>query len=211
MARTSHRLVLRCGKNRTMYNPGMATAGSAPKLTYEDLLAMPDDGLRHEIIDGVLYVSPSPNRPHQFTVGKLYQAIANYLDTNPVGEAYLSPFDVVFTRHDVVQPDVIFVTAARLSVLTERNVSGSPDLVVEVLSPGTRRVDLRLKRDLFEREGVIEYWVIDPNEGTIDVMRREGSRLLQCERLEQTRGDVLTTSLLPGLEIAVAKLFRLPG
>jgi Uma2 family endonuclease len=191
-----------------MYNPGMTTAGSARKLTYEDLLAMPDDGLRHEIIDGVLYVSPSPNRPHQFTVGKLYQAIANYLDTNPVGEAYLSPFDVVFTRHDVVQPDLIFVTAARLSVLTERNVSGSPDLAVEVLSPGTRRVDLKLKRELFEREGVIEYWIIDPIEGTIDVMRREGLPLVECARLDQTRGDVLTSPLMPGLEIQLRKLFR---
>lgn len=125
-----------------MYNPRMATVGQVRKLTYDDLLAMPDDGLRHEIIDGVLYVSPSPGTPHQFTVGKLHQAIANYLDEHPVGEVYLAPFDVVFTRHDVVEPDLLFISTARLAVLTERNVTGAPDLVIEILSPSTRRVDL---------------------------------------------------------------------
>jgi Uma2 family endonuclease len=186
----------------------MATAGSARKLTYDDLLAMPDDGLRHEIIDGVLYVSPSPSLPHQFTLGKLYQAIANFLDANPVGEVYLAPFDVVFTRHDVVEPDLLFVATARLEVLTDKNVSGPPDLVVEVLSPGTRRVDLALKRDLFEREGVKEYWIIDPIEGTVDVFRREGSRLVELERLTQADGIVLTSPLLPGFEILLPRLFR---
>ena len=191
-----------------MYNFAMATTGSARKLTYDDLLVMPDDGLRHEIIDGVLYVSPSPSLPHQFTLGKLYQAIANYLDANPVGEAYLAPFDVVFTRHDVVEPDLLFVVADRLSVLTERNVSGSPDLVVEVLSPGTRRVDLTLKRDLFERQAVREYWIVDPVAGTVDVWRRIGTRLVACERLTRERAHVLTSPLLPRFEIPLARLFR---
>ena len=191
-----------------MYNFAMATAGSARKLTYDDLLAMPDDGLRHEIIDGVLYVSPSPSLPHQFTLGKLHQAIANYLDANPVGEAYLAPFDVVFTRHDVVEPDLLFVAVDRLGVLTERNVSGSPDLVVEILSPSTRRVDLTLKRELFERQAVREYWVVDPLAGTVDAWRRDGSRLVLRERLSRERGDVLTSPLLPGFDVALVKLFR---
>jgi len=191
-----------------MYNFAMATTGSARKLTYDDLLAMPDDGLRHEIIDGVLYVSPSPSLPHQFTLGKLYQAVANYLDANPVGEAYLAPFDVVFTRHDVVEPDLLFIAADRLRVLTERNVSGSPDLVVEVLSPSTRRVDLTLKRELFERQAVREYWVVDPLRGTVDLWRRDDSRLVLQKRLSRARGDVLTSPLLPGFEVALGKLFR---
>jgi Uma2 family endonuclease len=191
-----------------MYNSGMATAGSARKLTYDDLLAMPDDGLRHEIIDGVLYVSPSPGLPHQFALGKLYQAVANFLDANPVGEVYLAPFDVVFTRHDVVEPDLLFITTERLAVLTERNVSGAPDLVVEVLSPSTRRVDLTLKRALFEREGVKEYWIVDPIHGTVEVSRREGERLVACEALSRAHGDVLKSPLLPGFEIAVVRVFR---
>ncbi|MGH9387498.1 MAG: Uma2 family endonuclease [Vicinamibacterales bacterium] len=191
-----------------MYNPRMVTAGSARKLTYDDLLAMPDDGLRHEIIDGVLYVSPSPSRPHQFTLGKLHQAIANFLDAHPLGEVYLAPFDVVFTRHDVVEPDLLFVTAARLAVLTDRNVSGSPDLAVEVLSPSTRRVDLELKRDLFERESVAEYWVIDPIAGTIVVHRKEGARFTQGSGLSLENGDRLRSSLLPGFEVSLERLFR---
>lgn len=193
-----------------MYNPRMATVGQVRKLTYDDLLAMPDDGLRHEIIDGVLYVSPSPGTPHQFTVGKLYQAIANYLDEHPVGEVYLAPFDVVFTRHDVVEPDLLFISTARLAVLTERNVSGAPDLAVEVLSPSTRRVDLTLKRKLFEREGVREYWIVDPVEGTIAVHRRLSDALVPSAGLSKHAGDVLASPLLPGFEVPLARLFREP-
>jgi len=191
-----------------MYNSRMVTVGRGRKLTYDDLLAMPDDGLRHEIIDGVLYVSPSPATPHQYTVGKLYQALANYLDDHPVGEAYLAPFDVVFTQYDVVEPDLLFIRAERLAVLTDRNVTGSPDLVVEVLSPGTRRVDLTLKRDLFEREGVCEYWIVAPVEGTIDILRRHASRLVPSARLTSNGADMLTSPLLPGFAAPLARLFR---
>lgn len=193
-----------------MYNPRMATVGQVRKLTYDDLLAMPDDGLRHEIIDGVLYVSPSPGTPHQFTVGKLHQAIANYLDEHPVGELYLAPFDVVFTKCDVVEPDLLFIRAERLSVLTERNVTGAPDLVIEILSPSTRRVDLTLKRDLFERQGVREYWVVDPVEATIDIHRQRGPALAVVGTLTKAAGDVITSPLLPGFEVALSRLFRSP-
>jgi Uma2 family endonuclease len=191
-----------------MYNAPMVTVGHARRLTYDDLLAMPDDGLRHEIIDGVLYVSPSPATPHQFTVGKLHQAIANHLDEHPVGEVYLAPFDVVFTKYDVVEPDLLFIRAERLSVLTDRNVTGAPDLVIEVLSPGTRRVDLTLKRDLFEREGVREYWIVDPVEGTVDVYRRRARALVPVDSLTQAGHDSITSPLLPGFEAPLARLFR---
>lgn len=191
-----------------MYNSRMVAVGQGRKLTYDDLLAMPDDGLRHEIIDGVLYVSPSPGTPHQFTVGKLHQALANYLDEHPVGEVYLAPFDVVFTQYDVVEPDLLFVRAERLTVITDRNVTGSPDLAIEVLSPSTRRVDLTLKRDLFEREGVQEYWVVDPVGGSIDLFRRVASQLVPVVTLTRAAGDVLTSPLLPGFQVPLARLFR---
>jgi Uma2 family endonuclease len=193
-----------------MYNPRMATAGQVRKLTYDDLLAMPDDGLRHEIIAGVLYVSPSPGTPHQFTVGKLHQALANFLDDHPVGEVYLAPFDVVFTKYDVVEPDLLFVRTERLSVITEKNVTGTPDLAIEVLSPSTRRLDLTLKRDLFEREGVGEYWVVDPVAGTVEVHRRVQSRLVPVGMLASTGDDALTSPLLPGFTVPLKKLFRAP-
>lgn len=191
-----------------MYNPRMATAGATRRLTYDDLLAMPDDGLRHEIIDGVLYVSPSPGTPHQFTVGKIHQAIANYLDDRPVGEIYLAPFDVVFTKHDVVEPDLLFIATERLELLTERNVSGAPDLAIEVLSPSSRRVDLTLKRDLFERGGVQEHWIVDPVAGTIDIHRRSGEVLTHSARLSKDNGQTLTSPLLPGFEVGLSRLFR---
>ena len=108
---------------------------SDTRLTYDDLFDFPDDGKRRELIDGELYVTPSPNLRHQVLVGRLYVAIANYLAATPgPGRVYLSPLDVVLSPHDVVEPDLFFVASEQLDVLTPKNVQGAPALVVEILS-----------------------------------------------------------------------------
>ena len=137
--------------------------GSESRLTYDDLLLFPDDGLRHEIIDGEHFVAPCPNIRHQVLLGRLHFEIELYLRQRPgIGLVLLSPFDVVFTKWDVVEPDLLFVATARTGILTEKNVQGAPSLVVEILSPGTRRRDEGLKRQLFYLGGVGEYWMVDP-------------------------------------------------
>src|SRR6476646_1385833 len=99
----------------------------AVKLTYDDFVLLPDDGKRHELIDGEHYVTASPNLKHQVILGNLYMVIASWLEDQPDGRVYLSPFDVVFTQFDVVEPDLLFITASRLaSVLTPNNVQGAP-------------------------------------------------------------------------------------
>jgi Uma2 family endonuclease len=121
------------------------------KLTYDDLLLLPDDGMRHELIDGEHYVSPSPFRKHQALTWNLVAHIGPCLKERRVGRAFTAPYDVVFTKSDVVEPDLLFISAARLeAVLTKKHVMGAPDLVVEIESAGSQR-DQGIKRALYER------------------------------------------------------------
>jgi Uma2 family endonuclease len=118
----------------------------------------------------------------------------------------LSPFDVVFTKFDVVEPDLLLVAGDQLDIPTKQNVQEPPALVVEILSPGTRRKDEQLKRDLFERGGVREYWLVDPDDDTVRVFRRqENGGLALGHHLR--RGEQLTTPLLPDLAIELGALF----
>jgi Uma2 family endonuclease len=180
------------------------------RLTYEDLVRIPDDGRRHEIIDGVHYVIPTPVVRHQRLVGRLYQAIANYLDAHPqLGEVFGAPLDTVFSRWDVVEPDLLFVAADQRGILTEPNVQGAPALVVEVLSPGTKKRDLGAKRTLFDRGGVREYWIVDPKANSIIIHRRAADGSFPREPLLCVDdNEELMTPLLPGFALSLARLFR---
>lgn len=181
---------------------------TAVKLTYDDYVLFPDDGLRHELIDGVHYVSPCPNLRHQQILGRLYLALGNWLEAHPVGQALLAPFDVVFTRHDVVEPDLLFVSREHeTSKLIEKYALGA-DLVVEIESPSTRRRDATIKRELYERSGVREYWIVDPDKAVVRVFRLAGTTFTSPLELSGHRADVLTTPLVPGLQIPLERLFR---
>jgi Uma2 family endonuclease len=124
----------------------------SPKLTYEHLRQLPDDGKRYEIVDGDLLVSPSPNRRHQETVGNTYAFLRRAQDAG-FGKTYVAPFDVFFDHHNVTEPDVLFVSNERLGIIGENFVHGAPDIIVEVLSPGTRQRDEGVKLHLYGREG----------------------------------------------------------
>ncbi len=182
---------------------------SSQRLTYADFLLFPDDGKRHELIDGVHYVTPSPNLGHQELVGRLYLAIGNFLATRRhLGRVFLSPLDVVMSDYDVVEPDVLFVSGDQQDILTEANVQGPPALVVEVLSPSTRRRDERIKRRLFDQKGVREYWLVDPKGSRVSICRRadDGSFPIVTNLMVQT-DDALTTPLLPGFTLLMRDLF----
>jgi len=117
------------------------------KLTYDDFLLFPDDGMRHELIDGEHYVTPSPNTKHQTVSMTLVVLIGGWLERNPIGRIYHAPFDVVFSRFDVVEPDLLYLSNDRAAdVLTPQHVRGAPDLVIEIGSPGTRARDETKKR-----------------------------------------------------------------
>jgi Uma2 family endonuclease len=179
------------------------------KLTYDDFLRFPDDGKRHELIDGEHYVTPSPNTKHQKVSGNLHWLIRSYLEAHPIGEVFYAPFDVVLSRFDVVEPDLLYMSRERAAqVLTSKNTQGAPELVIEIASPGTRKRDETIKRRLYERMAVAEYWVVDPDVDTIRVYRHDGARYTRPLELSREAGDILTTSLLPGLELPLTGVFK---
>jgi Uma2 family endonuclease len=184
---------------------------SALKLTYDDFVLFPDDGNRHELIDGEHYVTPSPNTKHQAISLNLSGLLWNHLQANPIGRLFTAPYDVVFSPFDVVEPDLLFLTTERAkTALTKTNVQGSPDLVVEIGSPGTRRRDETLKQRLYERCGVSEYWVIDPELDAIKVYRLIEGRYSRVHELSLEADGVLTTPLLPGLQLRLSAIFHEP-
>lgn len=179
------------------------------KLTYEDYLLLPEDGKRHELIDGEHYVTPTPIRRHQAVSGNLFGLIWSYLQQRPIGRVYAAPFDVIFSDYDVVEPDLLYISRERSQEIeTSPWVKGAPDLVVEIGSPSTRKRDETIKRRLYERFGVLEYWVVDPEIDTIKVFRRIDDRYRRVAELLLENDDVLTTPLLPNLELRLTKIFE---
>jgi len=179
------------------------------KLTCDDFVLFPDDGMRHELIDGEHYVTPSPVPTHQSTSGNLFFFIRLWLEQHPVGRVWYAPLDVVLSRFDVVVPDLLYATHDRLAeVSTPKNWRGAPNLVVEIASPGTRKRDETIKRRLYGRSGVDEYWIVDPETDVIRVYRRDAKAFTRVSELSRDAGDVLTTPLLPGLELPLARIFQ---
>ncbi len=177
------------------------------RLTYDDFLLFPDDGQRHELIDGEHYVTPSPNLSHQKLSGRLHLSLAEYLRAHPlVGEVYYAPLDVVLSHWDIVEPDLLFVAADQQNILTEKNVVGAPALVVEILSPSTRSRDQQLKQRLFEKSSVREYWMIDPERNTVTVDRLDENATFVRVGVLAT-DQALTTPLLPAWALPLGQLF----
>ena len=180
---------------------------SSTRLTYADYVRFPDDGLRHEIIEGEHYVTPSPVSRHQVILGDLYYLMRKHLETHPIGEVFLSPLDVLLSDTNVFVPDLLYVSRERSWLITSKNLQGPPDLVVEILSPGTKSRGRTLKREVYERTGVDEYWLVDPDHDEVEVFRRAGAVFLPPLRYQKS--DVLTTPLLPGFELPLEQALRL--
>ena len=189
---------------------GGVMAPGATKLTYEDLLLLPEDGMRHELLAGEHVVTPAPNPRHQTVLQNLNRIVDAFVRERGLGKVFFAPVDVLLSNEDVVEPDLLYVSAGRLGMITERYLRGAPDLLVEVLSPTTRRRDEVTKRDRYERNGIPEYWIVDPEVETVKVYRRpaEGEPYGRPLLLAARDGDRLETPLLPGLRIEVAAIFE---
>lgn len=182
----------------------MAVAGKV--WTYEDLLDIPEDiSKRHEIIDGELYVSPSPRLPHQDVVGNSYELL-RLAQKAGYGRAYLAPVDVVLDGHNIFVPDLIFIAKDRLAIAQDTHVRGAPDLVIEVLSPCTKHRDFGIKLQTYARCGVKHYWVADPYSRSIQVFDlQDDNTFAEPQLLEGD--DRLTCPLFPELSVPVSELF----
>lgn len=181
----------------------MATA--VRLLTYDDLDQIPQDreGDRHEIIDGVLVVTPSPIPLHQNASGDLFFRFESFVRPRRLGRVFAAPIDVVFAPRQVAVPDLVFVARDRLHIIGPKAIDGAPDLIVEILSPSTRGRDRGEKMALYARFGVREYWLVDPVARSIDlhVLRGDHYELLPNE------GGVVRSTVLAGLTVDVVEFF----
>jgi Uma2 family endonuclease len=145
---------------------------TARGLTYADLETIPQEreGDRHELIDGELIVTPSPMPRHQIIVKNLTYRLEQHIDAGDLGTLIPAPIDVWLSPHDLLVPDLIFISRQRQQLIGAKAVRAAPDLVIEILSPGTRRRDLTSKRALYARFGVQEYWIVDPEARTVTVL-----------------------------------------
>jgi Uma2 family endonuclease len=171
-------------------------------ITWQDVLLMPEDGNRYEAIGGALYVTPPPRFRHQAIARNLVAALLPILQESGLGELLFAPVGVEFPNtQEGVQPDILFISNERLDIIGEDWLRGAPDLVIEILSPGTATRDRNLKRKLYDRHGVAEYWIVDPESETVEVWRfAEGAaeRLVVDERLEvRVHGTVAGQIYLP--------------
>ena len=147
-----------------------------PRLGYREYCSLPADGLRHEIIDGSHFMTPAPSTRHQTVSKRLQYQIYTQVELAGLGVVFSAPVDVQFSDHDIVQPDLVVVLAEHSERITPTKLNGPPDLIVEILSPSTASTDLTLKKQLYERAGVPEYWIADSDTKTIDQYILQGDR-----------------------------------
>ena len=150
-------------------------------------------------------MAPAPNIRHQTISLSLGLVLVNFVRNNGLGKVFLAPTDVVLSDLNVVQPDILYISNERREIITENNISGAPDLVVEILSPSTASRDRELKLGLYARFGVREYWIVDPDESSVQVMElgTEGYDTIGC----YDSGEV-ESSVLPGFHIAIDEIFE---
>jgi Uma2 family endonuclease len=162
------------------------------RLTYEDYAALPDDGRRYELHEGELSVTPSPGVDHQETLGNLFVVLRGHVRARGLGRVFVAPLDCILESITVVQPDIVFVETARLSIMSERAVEGPPTLVVEVISPSSAGIDRRRKLQMYARYAVPCYWIVDPSARTIETYQLVPGGYREASTLSGT-----TTASLP--------------
>jgi Uma2 family endonuclease len=180
---------------------------SAPRpLTAHDYRELPDGPPYYQLIEGELYMSPSPNWFHQQVLSNLARILFRHLDKDPIGEVYVAPLDTFLTDLNVYQPDVAFISNERKSIIQEDGIRGAPDLVIEILSPRTAKYDRGAKRDIYARTGVQEMWIVDPELKTVQVFRFTES----ADAPVATYGinQKFTSPVFTGLAISCADIFR---
>lgn len=173
--------------------------------TYDDYKLLPDYP-RYELIEGDFCMSPAPLTFHQEIIGALYFLLRRFVLENKLGRVMIAPLDVVLSVFNVVQPDLLFVSNAKKSILTRENVQGAPDLVIEVLSPSTASRDLQIKRKLYAQFGVSEYWIVDPDRKNVEVLTwtEEGYKTFKL----YSENDTLGSAILPDLKMPLSEVFQ---
>lgn len=177
------------------------------KLTYQDYLNLPEDpGYRYEILDGILVKDPSPGVAHQRVVRRLLRILEDFFSQyDSEGEMFIAPLDVTFEDISVVQPDLFYVPGEQKRIVKETRIDGAPGLVIEVISPSSSRKDRMQKLSIYQRAGVQHYWLINPEEKTLECFAlRDGSYFLAATGMDE---DVVDNPGFPGLSVALKALW----
>ncbi|MBS2022010.1 MAG: Uma2 family endonuclease [Deltaproteobacteria bacterium] len=172
--------------------------------TYADYARLPSDGQRHELIAGEFQVSPAPSSFHQIISMRLAVALHRVLERKAL--VFSAPFDVVLSSRSVVQPDLVVVRKERKKLITKRGLEGAPDLVIEILSPGPTSLDTLVKKDLYARHGVPEYWMVDPDKKRVDLVRMSGAAPYDLVAGFERR-STLSSVEFPEVKIPLAGVF----
>ena len=175
------------------------------RFNYEDYCLLPEDK-RYEIVDGGIHVVPAPSFRHQDLLGNVFAALREFIRKNDLGVVVVAPFDVILSPEDIVQPDLVFISRDRRDIITSRGCEGPPDLAVEIHSPSTASRDRELKRKLYATYGVAEYWLVDPDARTIEVLSLEADGYHSAGVYQENQ--VLTSSVVRGLELEVAEALQ---
>ena len=176
------------------------------RLTSQDYRSLPETGQQFQLIEGDLYMAPAPNRLHQDISRNLALRISNHLEQQPVGKLYLAPFDVYLDERNVFQPDLVFIARENYSVLTDAGVEGAPDLIVEILSARTAKLDRTAKKRVYAEAGVKELWLVDPETRSVAIYDLRGDP--ETPLAVHGPSDRFGSPFFPGLLLVVAELFR---
>ncbi len=175
-------------------------------VTYDDYQHLPDDGNRYEIIGGELFMTPSPRTLHQIISLNIASELHVHVSKKHLGRVFEAPTDIVLSMADVVQPDIMFVAQERLHIITEKNIIEAPDVAIEILSESTAKRDRNEKKELYEKHGVKEYWIVDPDEKQIEqfILRNESFELKN--KLQES--EKLTSEVIEGFDLELIKVFE---
>jgi Uma2 family endonuclease len=174
------------------------------RFNHDDYLLLPEDK-RYEILDGEIYVIPAPSTRHQRISRQLEMALIQHVEQFGLGEILQAPYDVVLSHENVVQPDILLVLKERSGIITAMNLQGAPDLVVEILSPATRGKDAEIKRKIYAQFGVREYWIVNPEADTIEVLAWSESGYTSAGLFRNP--EYLSTPLLPNFDLPLSQIF----
>ncbi|MBN2533667.1 MAG: Uma2 family endonuclease [Spirochaetales bacterium] len=173
------------------------------KLSYKDLLLFPDNGKKNELIDGDHYMKAAPSVQHQAIVRNILYLFERYFRNTKEGIIFCSPLDVYLSDYDIVEPDLVIVCQQNSSIIEDKYIKGSPDIVVEILSPSTMEIDQSLKKHLYEKYGIKEYWIVNPFITEIKQYIIKGTAYV----LSNSSGESITSSLFPELKINLDDVF----
>lgn len=174
------------------------------KFTYEHYVLIPNDGNRHEIVDGDHFMNPAPNSYHQLISGRLYFQLYSQITLHKLGLVFVAPINVQLSEFDIVQPDLVVVLNDRKSILTKPKIDGVPSLIIEIVSPSNANHDRDLKKKLYQRVEVPEYWIVDPDAELIEQFVLEGQRFVQ----KKTVGGEIPIQIVPKVSINTTGLWN---